>query len=203
MDKQEQITVLVHGTFANEPAEPGKPDAPKWWRVTEDGLTAQRLQTALEQQDLSFAGSVWQPGQDPRDKDLTYGNLVEWSSRNKHKDRLKAAKQLTGSLRTLADRRKCTAERPLHVNYVAHSHGGNVVLESLKHLEEDDIVKPRQVSLLGTPLTWRHTDLRIGYLTILFAFFLLWVGVEYEYFRDLGSAPRHGLSQERLRCPFS
>ncbi len=186
MEQREEITVLIHGTFANMPPEPGKAPLPLWWRPTEEGLTAERLREALEKRNPSLADTVWRPGADPRDGDMTYERLVEWSSANKHKDRVKAARQLTGSLRMLADRRGCTANNPLHVNYVAHSHGGNVVLESLKYVGQADTVKPRQVTLLGTPLTWRYTDPRLIYLSILFFFFFTWISLEVAWFADWG-----------------
>ncbi len=188
MEQQEQITVLVHGTFANLPPKPGKSALPKWWRRSEVGLTADRLQGALEQLQPALADTVWYEGQNADDKDsknkpVTYETSVEWTSENKHKDRVRAAKNLARSLEIVADGRECTPKDPLLVNYVAHSHGGNVVLESLKHLEQDN-VQPRQVSLLGTPLIWRRTDLRIGYLGILFLFFYFWILLELEYLTD-------------------
>lgn len=187
MSRRQEITVVVHGTFANVPAEPGEPEQPKWWRVSEHGLTAERLQNSIAGRDRDRAGTVWHPGADSRDGDMSYERLVEWSSANKHKDRVRAARQLTGSLRDVALGRGCTTEEPLHVNYVAHSHGGNVVLESLKYVQPSDIVRPRQVSLLGTPLTWRHTDPRLGYLSILFLFFFTWIGLEIAWFSDWGN----------------
>ena len=179
----EQVTVLVHGTFANpgfaEPEGSETPDAdhPTWWRLTghgAEGTTADRLQKALEDLPSPLATTVWQPGDHPDDGDMSYRELVEWSGLNTHKARVGAAKTMAASLQTLADRRGCDADSPLLVNFVAHSHGGNVVLDSLKHL--DDNVKPRQICMLGTPLIWRFTDPRIFYLAYLFfllaAFFL-------------------------------
>lgn len=92
------------------------------------------------------------------------------------------------ALGTLAERRGCSADNPLHVNLVAHSHGGNVVLAALEHLPPT--VKPRQLCLLGTPLTWRFTDLRFLYLFYVFLMlgFLclaLWAGMMEEVFRSL------------------
>ena len=181
MEDGEQITVLIHGTFANEPPEEGRPPQPRWWRVTEAGLTAERLRSSLRTIGPDLEETIWEPGRDARDEDMTYEDLVEWSSANRHRDRVGAARKLATSLESLADRRGCTPANPLRVNYVAHSHGGNVVLESLKHITPDGNVAPRQVALLGTPLTWRRTDPRIGYLAILFAFFIAWVAFEIDY----------------------
>lgn len=176
-DRLEQITVLVHGTFANpDYAQPeGGPvtdaEHPTWWRLTgqgDDGTTADRLQKALEDLDSPLAATMWRPGDDPRDGDMSYRDLGEWSGANTHKARVGAAETLAASLQKLADRRGCQADNPLLVNFVAHSHGGNVVLDSLKRLADN--VKPRQVCMLGTPLTWRFTDPRIFYLGYLFFF---------------------------------
>jgi hypothetical protein len=89
----------------------------------------------------------------------------EWSGENSDKARKKAAKDLAVSLGKVADDRGCTPEEPLEVNLVAHSHGGNVVLESLKRLTPN--VKPRQLCLLGTPITWRFWDPRFVYVPYL------------------------------------
>jgi hypothetical protein len=102
---------------------------------------------------------------------LGYRDFTEWSGANTDRARRRAAKNMARALGTLAERRGCTPERPLHVNFVAHSHGGNVALAALEHLPPT--VKPRQVCLLGTPLTWRFTDLRFLYLFYVF----LWLGL--------------------------
>lgn len=186
MSHDEHVTVLIHGTFANVPPEPDDPPPSRWWRVTERGLAADRLRVALTEHDPTLGDTVWHAGGDPRDGDMSYEELVEWSSANRHRDRRRAARRLSSSLRTIADRRGCTPEDPLRVNYVAHSHGGNVVLESLKHVEPDGNLRPRQLTLLGTPLTWEYLDPRFGYLSILLFFITAWVAVEIEYFFDEG-----------------
>lgn len=170
----EQVTILVHGTFANPgydaPASGAGADEDRWWRLPgrggEPGNMADKLQQAL--------GTVWEPGRDPRDGDLSYRDIGEWSGKNTHKARIVAARNLARGLEQLAHGRGCRPEHPLQVNFVAHSHGGNVVLECLKHM--GDNVKPRQLCLLGTPLTWRFADLRIVYLPVL-AGFLVVVGL--------------------------
>ena len=177
---QEQVTIFVHGTFANLGYAASTGDAladgaeTPWWRLTANSdTTADRLKDALNAIDPALAATVWAPGADPRDGDLGYRDLGEWSGANSHRARLRAARHLARSLTTLADRRGCTAANPLHVNVVAHSHGGNVTLAALKRLGPN--VKARQVCMLGTPLTWRFLDPRILYLPILllvvYAFF--------------------------------
>lgn len=175
MSTTEQVTVLVHGTYANPAYDrPDEPlDDPAWWRfgATEEmPSAADHLQTALEAADPSLAGTVWQPGADPRDGSLDYRDFLEWSGANRHTVRVQAARCLSEQLGTVASGRGCTPDEPLEVNYVGHSHGGNIILESLRDVPEN--VRPRQVCLLGTPLTWRHTELRFVYLLILIAFVL-------------------------------
>ncbi len=178
--QHEQITVLVHGTFANPGFANEVNDVPAvgaepiWWRLTGHGAdetTADRLQNALERIDPALAETVWHPGQDPRDGELTYREVGEWTGANTHKARLVAARNLAQALEQIAQGRECTADNPLLVNLVAHSHGGNVVLEALKHL--DDTVQARQVCMLGTPLTWRFFDPRVLYLGYILFFLIV------------------------------
>ena len=105
--RREEITILVHGTFANpgydEPDGGGtyitkgdgdEPKERKWWRVTSPGATettADRLEQALRDIDSPLAETVWRPGEDPRDLDMSYWELVEWSGLNRHKDRVQRA----------------------------------------------------------------------------------------------------------------
>lgn len=207
MAPSEQITVLVHGTFANpyfeEPEgslEDGTleedPAFPTWWRFAEEGQepkAADRLQEALTELDPSLEGTVWRPG-DPRDKGLGYRDVGEWSGENSDKARKGAAKDLAASLAKVAEGRGCTAEEPLEVNLVAHSHGGNVVLESLKRLAPN--VKPRQLCLLGTPITWRFWDPRLVYVPYLIWSFILliWGIVDYgKLLKELPDVDQGGL----------
>lgn len=177
----EEITVIIHGTFANpsyrkEAGESSEDDPVKWWLQGSGGQ--QSIADLLDEALDDDRGSVWHPSEldkDDQDKLLPYEDVVEWSGKNTHKARVKAAKELAESLDLLAEGRGCDAENQLNVNYVAHSHGGNVVLESLRR--NSDKVKPRQICMLGTPLTWRFTDLRVLYLPYVFLFgiFGIWV----------------------------
>ena len=185
MKTSEQVTLLIHGTFAN-PAynrdtdgteTAGGDDPPTWWRFAEAGgapTTADRLQQALSELDAELEGTVWRPG-DPRDEGLSYRDVVEWTGDNRHKARITAARELAASVGMLADRRGATPDNKLRVNFVAHSHGGNVVLESLGHLPDN--VEARQVSMLGTPLIWRFVAPRIVILAMILALFLFLGGV--------------------------
>lgn len=131
------VTLIVHGTFAAEAA---------WWRLGEKGAAtfADRLEQRLAE--LGSPGTVWRPA-------LEAGFDVSrfaWSGRNRDRDRRLAARQLAKALESLAERMGATREQPLTVDFVAHSHGGNVVLELLGRLRGR--VRAGAIVLLGTPL---------------------------------------------------
>jgi len=132
-----EITVIIHGNNAADDPwwRPGPPDSPTF---------ADRLEQALAAR--SKEGTVWKPA-------LAHGMICEqfaWSGQNSHRDRVRAAKRLRSNLKLLAQKLGATAERPLHVNLVAHSHGGNVCLQAMKHLSKK--VRIRTAVLMGTPL---------------------------------------------------
>lgn len=131
------LTAIVHGTFAAEA---------KWWRLGTEGKKtfADRLETELAQRGL--AGTVWQVA---LDNGLNYHSFT-WSGRNRHRDRLQGAKKLSSSLNELAQKIGATPHEPLTLNLIAHSHGGNVALEALRHLKSN--IKLGRMVLLGTPL---------------------------------------------------
>lgn len=52
-----------------------------------------------------------------------------------------------------------SASSPLHINLIAHSHGGNVALEALRHLK--NTVRVQRLACLGTPLISFRPALRI------------------------------------------
>ncbi|MGH7162446.1 MAG: esterase/lipase family protein, partial [Planctomycetota bacterium] len=131
------LTLVVHGTFARDEA---------WWRPGE-GSFAARLESALDGRGMP--GTVWKPALDaglaPED--------FAWSGGNRHSDRVEGARKLRASLARLA------AAGPVVVNFVAHSHGGNVVLEALRRLAPG--VRVGRVVLLGTPLVATRPALRL------------------------------------------
>lgn len=173
MGQGERVTVLVHGTFAN-PAydDPEAPfDEPPWWRFSgdpDDPSAADLLQAELARRDPALSAAVWAPGHDPHDGDLAARDFVEWSGLNRHWVRQEAARGLSRGLAELARRRGATPESPLEVDYVGHSHGGNIILDSLEEVPPN--VAPRQVCLLGTPLAWQYVELRWLYLLFLLPF---------------------------------
>ncbi len=144
------LTIVVHGSFAR---------ALRWWRPGAGEPTfADRLEGALARRGV--AGSVWKPA-------LEAGWSPEafaWSGRNRHEDRLLGGRTLAIQLNALAETLEATEAAPLIVNFVAHSHGGNVVLEALPRLAP--IVRAGRVVLLGTPLLTFRPTLRIVRLAV-------------------------------------
>lgn len=140
------ITLIIHGTFAKKST---------WWRLGQSSF-ADRLERELEGR--GQAGTVWQP---VLDAGMTYHDF-SWTGENSHADRIDGARKLAHSLDQLAQRLGNTADNPLLVNLVAHSHGGNVVLESIRHLSHR--VSPERVVLLGTPLLREKPAWRPGRL---------------------------------------
>jgi len=141
------FTAIIHGTFSRGDA---------WWRLARSGAPptfADRLEAALTAQGL--VGTVWAPaiaaGMDEDD--------FAWSGINRHSERTAAGASLAAALDRLAAARGCTAEAPLRVNLIAHSHGGNVVLEALSGMTPR--VRARRLIFLGTPLIERTRSLRL------------------------------------------
>lgn len=99
---------LIHGTWGR--------DSDGWYRPSSTGKRfADRLAARLEGTPL--AGAVW--------RDI---EVFEWSGDNTHAARLEAADQLTDLLFTI---RKHDPRTRFH--FVAHSHGGNVVLRAIQN----------------------------------------------------------------------
>ena len=113
------VTLVIHGTFAGQAT---------WWRLGGEGHAtfADRLEGQLSRRGLS--GTVWKPA---LVEDLDYPSF-SWSGLNRHRERMRGARRLCSSLNELAQRVRATASAPLTVNVVAHSHGGNVVLEAIR-----------------------------------------------------------------------
>jgi hypothetical protein len=141
------LTAIIHGTFARDE---------RWWRPGDDPETptfADRLEEALAARGV--AGTVWTPA---IEAGLTPDDFA-WSGANSHAGRVGAGLDLAVTLRRVAQRLGATAAAPLEVNLIAHSHGGNVCLEALRHLRPE--VRIRRLVLLGTPLIDRRRSLRV------------------------------------------
>ena len=145
--QRKRLTAIIHGTFA---------DDEDWWRPSDDPESptfADRLEAGLAAR--GCAGTVWKPV-------IEAGLRVDdfaWSGANSDRKRVVAGLELAVNLRLVAERLGSTADCPLEVNLVAHSHGGNVCLEALRHLNER--VRIRRIVLLGTPLIDRRRSLRV------------------------------------------
>lgn len=141
------VTLLIHGTFASDS---------EWWRFGEgaDDSFADRLVQELAQRGMP--GTVWHPA---LAAGLDYASFA-WSGRNRHRDRIDGARRLSASINDLADRLGATATKPLTLNCVAHSHGGNVLLEALRAVRSN--VRLGRMALLGTPLITAKPSFRLG-----------------------------------------
>jgi hypothetical protein len=150
------VTLVIHGTFAGQAA---------WWRLGNDGQEsfADRLERELSRRGL--ADTVWKRA---LAEGFDYASFA-WSGRNRHGDRVAGAHRLGANLNALAQSVKATPSDPLLVNVVAHSHGGNVVLEALRHLQSN--VRVDRMVLLGTPLITVRPAFRAA--RFLFSAFLL------------------------------
>lgn len=163
------VTLVTHGTFAAQG---------EWWRLGREGEAtfADRLESELSRRGL--ADTVWKPA---LEAGFDY-SAFSWSGLNRHRDRVRGARRLSSSLNEFAKRIQATADDPLIVNFVAHSHGGNVVLEALRHLYGN--VRVGRVALLGTPLITVRPAFRIARFVfsaiLLTLFYLLVMLVLYE-----------------------
>ncbi len=176
------LTLIIHGTFASEAA---------WWRLGEDGQGsfADRLERGLSRRGL--AQTVWKPA-------LANGfdySCFRWSGRNRHTDRVAGARHLSIGLNQLAKQLRATRDEPLIVNFVAHSHGGNVALEALRHLKQN--VSIGRIVLLGTPLLTTRPAFRLGrfvFSAVLITFLFLAVASAFIVFIELASCLWNGQS---------
>lgn len=164
------VTLVIHGTFARDET---------WWRLGVEGeeTFADRLEAALARRGLAW--TVWRPalgGGGRGGRGLDYDDF-SWSGRNRHGDRVKGARQLRRSLAALAQKLSATPGSPVTLNIVAHSHGGNVVLEALRSLPAG--VRLGRVVLLGTPLLAARPALRalraLVSLLLLLTVIVLWI----------------------------
>ncbi|BFU96129.1 MAG: hypothetical protein NTNFB02_28510 [Nitrospira sp.] len=138
------VTIVVHGTFATQE---------KWWRLGTGETFADRLEQGLAQQGMP--NTVWHP---ILRAGLSYDHFA-WSGENTHHARMVAGRKLAQSLDDLAQRLSASPDSPLSVNVVAHSHGGNVALEAIRHLGK--AVHIRRFVCMGTPLLSFRPALRL------------------------------------------
>ncbi len=153
VDHSETLTLVIHGTYAADES---------WWRLADDengGDTfADRLEAALQARGLQH--TVWKPA-------LSHGfgyDAFSWSGINRDRDRRAGARKLATALEDLAGRLHASEQRPLRVNLVAHSHGGNVALEAVRHFSSR--IRLGRIVMMGTPLITRRPCMRIGRLML-------------------------------------
>ena len=87
------------------------------------------------------------------------------------------ARRLSSSLNELARQLLATPNEPVTVNFVAHSHGGNVVLEALRRLKPNVCVG--RIAFLGTPLITARPAFRAAsfVFSAIVGSLLFWVAV--------------------------
>ncbi len=156
------VTLIIHGTFAADGM---------WWRLgNEERTFADRLEQGLTERGL--AGTVWRPA---LDAGFSYRDF-SWSGQNLDAARKAGGKKLAASLEALARKLGASEASPLVVHLVAHSHGGNVVLEACRWLRGP--VRLGRIVMLGTPLIrfgpkFRLLRLLLSYLFMTFTILLL------------------------------
>ncbi len=102
-DRPEELAILVHGTFAGDPADSGQ----KWWQS--GSRESEELQKVL-----------------PKHVRVATGKEVfHWSGENGERARSKAAAQLLEHLKPFEK-----SGRPYHL--VGHSHGGSVIWNAIR-----------------------------------------------------------------------
>jgi pimeloyl-ACP methyl ester carboxylesterase len=184
------VTLIIHGTYAK------KSD---WWKVSADNRETfgNGLEKALGHRGMP--GTVWRP---VLKSGMTYDDFT-WEGNNRHHDRVRGAKKLCKSLDKLSESLNGSSQNPLEVNFVAHSHGGNVVLEALRKLPKS--IKVRRVIFMGTPLVTLRPAFRLlrlflsyGLLVLANVLFLLGITSLSIYFLPIGPigflGPKAGLS---------
>ena len=155
------VTIIVHGTFAKTES---------WWRTGASAKVpfADNLELALARRGLK--NTVWQP---VLDQGFSFEDF-SWTGENRHKDRVKGAKHFSRKLGELAKKMGATADQPLSLNLVSHSHGGNVCLEILRYLPKT--VRLNKFVTLGTPLIVAKPAARIiRFVAAVIVFLLLLV----------------------------
>lgn len=120
-------TYVIHGTVLFNPLKPGaSPFTECKWSRPEGGFS-------LELQKVHGDLAIW----------------FEWGGQNTHAARVDGGKDLRDRIKEDIKNRD---QDPFdHIDLVAHSHGGNVVLEALALLAEEKIKVVKNVVLIATP----------------------------------------------------
>ena len=132
---ERHYVLIIHGTFSAP-----RPGTPTWYQPDPPATFCRELQDCLSAETSDFADAVW------RDYDLTQ---FSWSGENEHFARLSAAFSFAQLCERLV---KVQPHARIHV--IAHSHGGNVLLQAIERLLEpipDNYLEWR----FGEALRWR------------------------------------------------
>lgn len=133
---EDNCTFIIHGTFAN------KPEC-TWWR--KEGSFARAVD--------EIHPCVWRAlGSNSCTYDI---DIFSWSGENKHADRVEGGSRLAQKIVETENQKNKNEIAYKNINIVAHSHGGNVVLEALKELYYKKITV-NDVILIATP----HVQIR-------------------------------------------
>jgi hypothetical protein len=135
-DPAKETVIIVHGTWAAP-----KPDKAQWYQPIDGGGAAEgfvsKLNAALEER--GSPAQCW--------AHCTNGNpIFEWSGENDWIERTRAASALADCVAKLRN-------EGWHCHIVAHSHGGNVVVEALPQILAAPMSSgsPSKIVTLGTP----------------------------------------------------
>ena len=144
--------LLVHGTFSNTSSPPDRPTP--WW--VPDSPFCRQLDASLAK--LGAKARTW-----------TEQDVFAWSGSNSESERRSAAEALSSRLRIIEQ-----DPRIKRYHLIAHSHGGNVVLQALRKFQPQCL---GAVIFMGTPyLEFRDTKPRVTPRRVALAVYWLGLG---------------------------
>ena len=134
--KENHYVLIVHGTFSapnptiksielgeSSEEQHKEPDTyrPKWFQLPNPAKSTVNFCTTLNKlfEDTEYVGAVW--------RNYTFGHEFSWNGENDHKDRLDAAKDLHSEIEKIIQ-----TDPYARIHLVAHSHGGNVILNAME-----------------------------------------------------------------------
>lgn len=148
-----RVTVWVHGTRGNAFLPLG---ISRTMTETEHTFCycppgfhpVQLVDQSLHQRKLVDLLNATDPDQFPAQHSYLFG----WSGLANNKDRRLAAQELYKELYALSERYRLAYGVPPHITLIAHSHGGNVVLNLARFADQQSPFIIAQAILLGTPV---------------------------------------------------
>jgi len=134
-----ELVLVIHGTFASNAT---------WWQSGSSFCT--KLEAALNHRDLNAA--CWMKvAHDAKDENDAVRNsyyYFRWSGLNDHHARLSAGEDLAFFI---SHRARIGSFSKIHI--VAHSHGGNVLLEALDFIQSNPLLRRELTDKLGVMIT--------------------------------------------------